>query len=189
MQVLFENIPWMVFNVFLAVVPIGFGYLVLKKKNLMIKLFAGLVWFFFLPNTIYMTSDIIHFFEDAQKISGILLAIDLMFYLILIILGVVTYVMALDPFERLLFNNKTKKAKKQNLPLIYVLNFFVGFGVVLGRVHRLNSWDIVINTDKVVFYTLETLRSIPLMILVFAFMLLSQIVYMRFRKSVPKFTF
>lgn len=186
MQVLLSNIPWMVFNVFLAVVPIGFGYLALKKKNLIIKLFSGFIWFFFLPNTIYLTSDIIHFLEDAQKISGAFLVIDLLLYIILIILGVITYVMAIDPFERLLFKDKTKKQREQNLPSIYILNFFVGFGVVLGRVHRLNSWDIVINTEQVIFYTLETLRSIPLMFLVFAFMLLSQIVYMRFRKAVPK---
>src|SRR3989304_10472592 len=162
MQILLENIPWMVFNVFLAVVPIGFGYLMLKKKNLMIKLFASFIWFFFLPNTIYLTTDIIHFPEDAARTSGIFLAINLLLYIALIVLGVVTYIIAVDPFERLLFKDKTKKQRGQNLHLIYILNFFVGFGVVLGRIHGLNSWDIVINTQQVIYYTLETLRSIPL---------------------------
>lgn len=169
----------------LALIPIVFGILMYRNKNIIAKAAFGIVWFFFLPNTIYLTTDIIHFFEDARKISGIFLAIDLFLYLSLIVLGVVTYIMAVDPFERLLFKNKTKKQREQNLPLIYILNFFVGFGVVLGRVHRLNSWDIVINTEQVIYHTLETLRSIPLMILVFAFMLLSQVTYMRFRKSVP----
>ncbi len=189
MHVLLENIPWMAFNVFLAVAPIGFGYLALTKKNLVVRLLSGLVWFFFLPNTIYLTTDIIHFLEDAAKTSGLFLAIDLVLYVILIILGVITYIMAVDPFEKLLFKDKSKNERRQNLPFIYILNFFVGFGVVLGRVHRLNSWDIVINTDKVIYYSLETLRSVQLMILVLAFMLLSQVVYMKFRKSVPKVVF
>lgn len=188
MDIIISNLAWMSFNVILALIPIVFGIIMYQNKNIIVKAVAGLIWFFFLPNTIYLTTDIINFLKDVKRISGVFLAIDLALYLFLIVIGVITFIMAIDPFERMLFKDKSKKIIEQNLPIIYVLNFFVGFGVVLGRIHRLNSWDVFVDTQRVIFYSLETLRSLKLMILVFAFAILSQFVYVKFRKSVPKIT-
>ena len=172
----------------LALIPIVFGVLMYRNKNIIAKAAFSIIWFFFLPNTIYLVTDMAHFLKDIKRITGVYLAVDLVLYLTLIILGVVTFIMAIDPFERMLFKNKSKKKIQEHIPIIYILNFFVGFGVVLGRIHRLNSWDVFVNTDEVIFYTLKTLRSFELMVWVLAFAILSQFVYMKFRKSVPKVT-
>lgn len=178
----------MSFNVILALIPIVFGILMYRNKNIIAKVGFGLIWFFFLPNTVYLLTDIINFIGDYKKISGIYLFLDFAMYLILIPIGIVTFILALDPFERMLFGKKSKEKIRDNLPIIYILNFLVGFGIVLGRVHRLNSWDIFINIQDVIFYSLKTFTSLKLMILVFGFAILSQFVYMKFRKSVPKIT-
>ena len=188
MDILVFNLGWMSFNVILALIPIVFGILMYRNKNIIAKVGFGLIWFFFLPNTIYLVTDMAHILRDMKRITGVYLAVDITLYLILIILGVITFIMAIDPFEKMLFKNKSKKKIRENIPIIYILNFFVGFGLVLGRVHRLNSWDVFINIQDVIFYSLKTFMSLKLMILVFGFAILSQFVYMKFRKSVPKIT-
>ena len=184
MDVLFFNFKWMAFNVFLALVPIFFGALMFKTKSTVIKLAAGLIWFIFLPNTIYLLTDIAHLFEDAQKLSGIYLLWDTILYLSLIPIGIVTFILALDPFEKILFGNKSKKKIKDNLPIIYILNFFVGFGVVLGWVHRANSWEVFTDTQKVIASSLATIKSWELMVLVLVFSAVAQWIYLKFKKPV-----
>lgn len=174
----------MSFNVILAFVPVVFGRLMFSSKNIYLKILFGFVWFFFLPNTIYLLTDIIHFSEDAQKITGLYLAADLVLYILLFIIGIFTFILAIDPFEKTIFGNK--KRSKFNLAFIYAINFLVGFGLVLGRVHRINSWEVVTNTGKVVKYSLETVSSWELMIFVILFALMCHVVYVFSSKVITK---
>lgn len=171
---------------FLAIIPIVFGWIMVKNKNLLIKIISVSIWFFFLPNTVYLITDIVNFPMDVQKISGFYLGVDFALYLILMGLGIVTFILALEPFERMLFGKKSNKKIEQNMPVIYILNFLVGFGVVLGRVHRANSWEVFTNTQKITLDSLNTIKSWELMVLVVAFAVLSQAIYIKFRKSVLK---
>mgnify|MGYP001558466897 CR=1 FL=1 len=184
MDVLVFNLQWVGFNVFLALIPIVFGALMFKTKSTVIKLAAGFIWFIFLPNTIYLLTDITHLFEDAQKLAPIYLLWDTFLYLSLIPIGITTFILAIDPFEKMLFRNKSKKKIKDNLPRIYILNFFVGFGVVLGWVHRANSWEVFTDTQKVITSSLNTLGSWELMVLVLVFSAVAQLVYLKFKKPV-----
>lgn len=161
----------------------------IQAKNIYLRLLIGFVWFFFLPNTIYLLTDITHLFEDILVISGIYLLIDILFYVVLMVLGVVTFIWAMDPFERLLLKTRSKKKLIEHKYIIYGLNFLVGFGLVLGRVHRVNSWEVITDTSKVIHFTLETFKSIELMFWVVGFTILSQVVYMKFRKFVPKISY
>lgn len=187
MDFLLNNLLWMSFNVSLAIVPIIAGWTMLKNKGFLIRLFSGIIWFFFLPNTIYLLTDFVHFLEDLQKIGGILLAIDLLMYISLVILGIITFILALEPFERMVFGENHAKKIRQNAPIIYVLNFFVGFGLVLGLVQRTNSWEIITNTERVIGDSMRTIKSLELMLLVIAFTILSQVVYIKFRRVVKLF--
>lgn len=158
----------------------------LKSRSIIIKLAAGFSWFVFLPNTVYLLTDIIHIFEDVQKLTPIYLLFDSFLYLMLFSIGIITFILAIDPFEKILFGNKSKAKIRENLPIIYILNFFVGFGIVLGRVHRLNSWDVITDTQKVIVDSIQTIKSWELMVLVVIFAALSHFVYLKFRKSVLK---
>lgn len=186
MQVLLENFSWMLFNVILALIPIVFGWIMYKSHNLVIKIAAGFIWLFFLPNTIYLLTDIINFKQDATRLTGIYLAADLLLYILLMIIGVITFIMALDPFEKMLLRARSKRKLLEHKFIIYALNFLVGFGLVLGRVHRVNSWEVITDLGKVIYYSLKTLESSQLMLLVLAFAILTQAVYLFCRKVVVK---
>lgn len=191
---LVNNIQWMTFNVLLALIPVVFGALMIKTESSIVKSAAGFVWFFFLPNTIYLLTDVLHLLEDTQKLSGIYLFLDALLYLALIPLAVITFILAIDPFEKMFLRKRSARSRsasgerknKERMPAIYILNFFVGLGVVLGWVQRANSWEIFTDPQKVILVSIKTVTSPELVILVFVFAIISQAVYMRFRKSVLK---
>lgn len=186
MDVLFFNLGWMAFNIFLAIIPIVFGFLMLKSRSHLIKIGSGIIWFFFLPNTLYLLTDIVNFPNDARKLTGFYLTLDLSLYIALMIIGVITFILAIDPFERMLFSKKSRAKIRDNMPIIYVLNFLVGFGIVLGRVHRASSWEVFTNTEKVIRSSLETVRSLELMVLVIIFGIMCQIIYHAFGKIIVR---
>lgn len=186
MQILLFNLSWMLFNIILAMIPIVFGIVMVQNKNLLIKLASFTIWFFFLPNTIYLLTDFMHLFEDARQLSGIYLIIDAGLYITMAILGVVTFILAIDPFERILLKTHSQKKLAEHKLVIYGLNFLVGFGLVLGRIHRVNSWEVVTDTGRVIYYTLQTISSLEFMFWVLIFAVLSQVVYLRFRNVIPK---
>src|SRR2546429_6176605 len=54
MMILLNNISWMGWNVFLALIPPIFGWLLLITRQKVLKVAFALTWFFFLPNTLYL---------------------------------------------------------------------------------------------------------------------------------------
>ena len=182
MDQLIINSIWMTFNVILAIIPVIAARLFIENKKPLLKILALFIWFFFLPNAIYLVTDIVNLFHDIKYINGILLTIDIAVYLILIPIGVITHVAALYPVEKLLTKNKSVD---KNLA-IYFLNLMIGFGVILGRVQRVNSWEIVTDIPKVVSNILVMLRSSDLMIYVIIFAIFSQIVYTVFKAPIVK---
>src|SRR5579883_2701620 len=94
------NLQWMGFNVFLAVIPVVFGWLMMQMKSKLLKVLYGTVWFMFLPNTIYLLTDIGHFFTDWHMIPLQYKGIFIVEYAILMVLGILTFILALSPVER-----------------------------------------------------------------------------------------
>lgn len=179
MELFLFNVGWMLSNILLALIPIFLARAVFtqpqRKKSAgstFLKFIGAIVWFFFLPNTIYLVTDIVNLLYDVQYIQGILLLLDAAMYISLIPLGVITFIWAVSPFE---------KMYHAQIPL-FVLNFFVAFGVVLGRVQRANSWEVITDPQSVVARSIEIVRSPDLLILVFVFAIFSQVVYIRFKK-------
>lgn len=172
----------MSFNVGLAVIPIIFGWIALKNKSAIVKIPAGLVWFFFIPNTIYLVTDFINLARDVRFISGIYLTIDIAIYLVLIPIGIITYIVSVFPFEKWFVKNRHVD---KNLA-VFILNLFIGFGLVLGRILRANSWEVITNFQSVVAKSIEIVKSAELILAVFGFAILCQAIYIIFKKPISK---
>ena len=179
MELFLINLGWMTFNCLLAIFPVILAQIVFKGKFTFLKFLGVIIWFFFFPNTIYLVTDIVNIIYDIKYISGIVLLPDFIMYLVLIPIGVITFVWALSPFEKMFH---------KQIPII-VLNFLVGFGIVLGRIQRANSWEVVTNPQSVVAKSLEIIKSLDLLIMVLVFAVFSQVIYMRFKKSILKVKF
>lgn len=177
-DILRYNFEWMTWNIFLAIIPVIFGKIMVQKsKSNFKRIVAGLVWFFFLPNSIYLLTDPINLFKDARFLDGIYLTLDIILFAILLPIGVVTYIVSMGYFEKLLRKIKHKTFK---ISIILVLNFLVAFGVVLGRFQRVNSWEVITDIPNVYEKSVGILTSPVLMSWVIFFVVCFEIVYYYF---------
>jgi uncharacterized membrane protein len=66
--------------------------------------------------------------------------------------------------------------------LLITVNFCIGFGMVLGRVQRLNSWDIFLDAPKVIHASFHMVSSLELLLLGVLFGVVANSVYFLFIK-------
>jgi uncharacterized membrane protein len=175
------NIDWMIYNLVLAFIPVIAGYLFLRIRRGVLHFFYGIIWLLFLPNTIYVITDLLHLIEDFAYADTALKVILIIEYTIFEFIGFITFILALYPFEILI---KRSRLKKLSTILLVATNFIIGFAMVLGRIYRVNSWDVFLHPLDVVMAGWNVLNSTQLMTLAILFGLFANIVYFLFRKSI-----
>lgn len=141
-------------NVFVALVAVGFTYIFLKVKHKFLKIIFGVVWFLFLPNTAYLFTDTLHIIPQWHSIPVLWQFPFAVLYSIAEIIGIVTFVFAVLPFERII--KKVSSLKKHTIISLIIFNSIIGFGVVLGRWEHINSY--VVFTNPV--HVLESVTNI-----------------------------
>src|SRR6266704_385064 len=137
MMILFSNISLMGWNVFLALIPLIFGWLLLITRQKILKVAFALIWFFFLPNTLYLITDLPHIiwqWHSMHHAGQIVLALQ---YFTLVLIGLATFILALYPVEKALLLSSWPKKKSLVPVFIIITNFSIGMGIVLGRVQRI----------------------------------------------------
>lgn len=129
--------PYLVWNLVLAWVPLALAALLVvtyARSRSPVELFAvGATWLLFLPNAPYVITDFVHLGTDHRLYDTIVIS---SFALTSLALGFVSLVLV-----QLVV---TRAAG----PLIGWLTaigslFAASFGIYLGRVVRLNSWDVI----------------------------------------------
>lgn len=172
------NFPWMIYNILLAIIPVLLARVFYKVRKPFLKVIFFVVWLFFIPNTIYLFTDVLHFMDQINGLDyfgSLVLAAQ---YAGLFIAGFLTYILSMYPIERKL---------RLSTAMIVGINFIIGFGVVIGRVHRLNSWDVIFQAEKVFNAALETTTSFDMFALAILFGLFANFMYFLFRKKVVKY--
>ncbi|MDO8498362.1 MAG: DUF1361 domain-containing protein [bacterium] len=176
MEILLDNTAWMGYNIFLSVLGVTFGYLFLYSKTSVYKTLFFILWLLFLPNTIYLVTDLQHFYEQfltLELFSQLILVVQ---YVIVFTLGVITYLLGFYPLERALSKSRFKKIVSKNFILV-LANYLMAFGVALGRIERNNSWDIFTDPLKVVSSSLNLLFSPSALIYILLFGTFSTLLY------------
>lgn len=181
MDLLFFNLSWMFINVLLALLPVFLGLLMLQVKNPIVKFIVAFSWFVFLPNSIYLLTDMVDFFIFLYKVEGIYLIANLLLYIGLIPIGIVTYIISIYAFEKLIYKNKF--LKNINV-VVFVLNIFVGFGLVLGRIQRVNSWEVISDPQNVILKSFAVFKTPEILGWFLLFTIACEIIYLVFRKKV-----
>ena len=182
-MILLNNVSWMGWNVFLALISPIFGWLLLITRQKVLKGAFALIWFFFLPNTLYLVTDSPHIiwqWHHMHHAGQIALALQ---YLILVLIGLVTFLLALYPVEKALLRSSWLKKKSLVPFFIIAMNFLIGLGIVLGRVQRINSWDIVVDIPKVIGASLSIFNSLELILFVVFFGVFANVYYFVCKKS------
>ena len=182
-MILLSNMSWMGWNVFLALIPLIFGWLLLITRQKILKVAFALIWFFFLPNTLYLLTDLLHIFRQWHQMhyaGQIALALQ---YFTLVLVGLATFILALYPVEKTLLLSSWPKKKSLVPLLIIITNFLIGLGIVLGRIQRINSWDIFVDIPKVIGAFVSIFTSLELIVLALLLGLFANCYYFLCRKS------
>lgn len=184
MDILLYNTSWMTFNLFLAVLPVLFSFFLFRKTHKLIQFVAFLLWFLFLPNTVYVITDLIHLIRQWGYFDSIGKIVLFLQYTIFLAIGLICFLIAFAPWERIF-----KKYISSNILVLFCLiaiNFVIGFAMVLGRTERLNSWDIFVAPLSVIESSVRILTSYDQVMLIILLSLFSNFFYFFFREKANK---
>lgn len=174
MDILLHNATtWMPQNVALALLGVIFGLFLLKSKQTIFRVIFFALWFLFVPNTIYLLTDLQYFPEQVVKLEFTYQVILAGQYLLLFLLGIVTFLLGLYPLEKMLKGHKIA---------LIIMSFLVSFAVALGKIQRVSSWEIFTDPQKTFVGVLATYQSSEIMVFVFLFGALSSALYFSFRR-------
>ncbi|MFC7623710.1 DUF1361 domain-containing protein [Microlunatus sp. GCM10028923] len=145
MSLLVGNAFWMTWNTILALVPLLLAWLIFGKRErpVWLLIIGAAAFVVFLPNAPYVLTDVLHLPGDLAVAHGNpwLVAALLTQYLCLFAIGFGAYVVALVRLQRWL---TARGVSRRSVIIIdLALHALCAVGIVIGRVFRFNSWDVV----------------------------------------------
>jgi uncharacterized membrane protein len=171
MSELVDNVGWMGWNTLLALVPLGlarflFGH---RPRPRWLLWVGGVAFVAFLPNAPYVLTDVLHLpgeltvAHDDPWLAAALLAQ----YGLLVAVGFAAYVLSLVRLERWLAGRGMSRRAVLGIDL--ALHGLCAVGIVLGRVFRFNSWDLLTDPHGLVdVLTVPAPRTVAVLLVLFA---------------------
>lgn len=176
-EVLDAHGRWMVWNALLATVPFFVAVLLFHGSRARLRLGPG--WWLgaaafvaFLPNSPYVLTDVVHFLDDVRVapsdrfVIGALVPV----YGALFLGGLLAYVLSLRMLDRFLAARGTGLGVR--VAVAGSLHALCAVGIYLGRVLRLNSWDLVADPGGVAAGLDRALGRVPIALVAATFLVL-----------------
>ncbi|WP_158299277.1 DUF1361 domain-containing protein [Paenibacillus antri] len=103
----------------------------------------GALWLLFLPNSTYLTTDFIHLVAGRHRYVdrgefGYLVWFDIVLFFLFAWCGVFLAYLSTYQFQRLV---AIRFGRPAGWAFVGAVSLLTGYGVFLGRIVRLNSWD------------------------------------------------
>lgn len=181
--IIFFNILWMMFNLSLAVVAFVLGWLMIKVKRPILRILCAVWWLVFVPNTIYILTDVYSLTKQIPLVENTVEVVLFIQYMLLFFLGAFLFILSFYPYEKMLAETLSM-GKFHLYTLLIATNFVIAIGVVMGRVHRTNSWEVITDPVKVVQDIIAILSSIHLIALVLIFGTFANLFYFLLRNYI-----
>jgi uncharacterized membrane protein len=128
---------FLIWNLFLAFLPLLFAWLLYQfaaKMNKVVIILCSLVWLLFYPNAPYMISDLIH----VQQLDPLVLydaMIIFSFAILALFFGFYSLKIIHVLYQQI-------AGRKTAHTVVWVSIILSSAGIYLGRILRLNSWDL-----------------------------------------------
>lgn len=161
MPISLANLNWMSLNIFLACLGLIFGLLFVYFRNFYLKLFLMILWILFLPNTIYLITDLQHFnkqfFNSTHMLDQFVLFIQ---YIFLFTFGIFSYLFGMYPVHTI-FPAFRRRQNPLFIPAVLILNFAIAFGVTMGKIERTHSFYLFTQPARVVQDVIDVFTFLP----------------------------
>ncbi|MCP5099579.1 MAG: DUF1361 domain-containing protein [Chloroflexi bacterium] len=142
---------FMVWNLILAWVPLFFSLVVyFWQKRPFLRNIAAFLWLLFMPNTLYLVTDIIH----LSLHSSVPYWYDLLMLFSFAICGILLGFVSLFLMHTLVARRYGQRVGWSFVMLILSLS---SYGIYIGRFRRWNSWDLFVHPGRLlrdIFVTL-----------------------------------
>ncbi|WP_373230533.1 DUF1361 domain-containing protein [Cohnella sp.] len=183
-QVDYIQYRFLLWNLFLAWLPLLVSMFAIMIARIgkgtgkaIILTLCGVIWLLLYPNAPYLTTDFIHLILNPKygmnHLDRLLLWYDLVMFFLFSWCGLLLGYLSMKDFHSLVWHYLNAWA---GWVFIVIVSFLGGFGVYLGRVIRLNSWDVVFSPFRLIEGVLEGINA-HAAIFTFLFGLLILIVY------------
>jgi uncharacterized membrane protein len=194
MAKMYDVITWVIFDVVLALIPIGLAYLLawmVKRPGSKLPMARvgivaiGIIWLAMMPNTCYLLTEWRHFFRELQgygllpriilywDTEAIMTLIRLwFFYIAFSLIGVMSFTLAIRPVHKLLV---------KRVPMWVIgppFFFLMSLGVYLGWALRFFTWDIVLKPGAVFSTIMQVFQRQHLPALIIGFAICLWVLYL-----------
>lgn len=183
MQIFSGNFTWMIQNAMLAFIPIILVVVLRRKLNIFAHLVFFFFWLIFLPNSVYLITDLQHLPKQLLNAEGGEQLLLLVQYAVLVAFGVMTYVYALEPVSTIFKRLRLPEVKRE--VLFVAINFIVSFGVIVGKFQRTHSWYIFTDPERVFRDIFDTAISLEMLGWVFVFGSIVNVIFFLFKDYFP----
>lgn len=183
MNIVTQNFVWMMQNVLLAFIPIILVIVLRRKLNIIVYILVFFLWLLFLPNTVYLITDLQHLPPQLMKARNGEELFLIIQYTVLAAFGVMTYVYSLEPVGTIFRKLRLPAVKKE---VLYIaINYVVSFGVMIGRFQRTHSWYIFTDAQGTVKDIIKTGTNLELLGWVFVFGSIVNVIFFLFKDYFP----
>ncbi|WP_338539948.1 DUF1361 domain-containing protein [Paenibacillus tundrae] len=149
---------FLIWNLFLGWIPFIFSYVayvfsyVKWKGATWLAIVSGLLWLLFFPNSSYIVTDLVHLTARSSRYYGgnglnFTYWYDLIVVLMFVWVGLLLGFLSMYQLQEVIYKRVGRMAS-----WIFVLAGCAlgSYGVLLGRVYRLNSWDALTNRSTLI---------------------------------------
>ena len=158
-----ESFRFMLWNLFLAWLPLivsMIAYQTARRLNGFLQIACSTVlgagWLLFYPNAPYLTTDFIHMIFKPYHPESLILWYDLVVFFLFSWCGLLLGYASMRHFHAIVRLYANDSA---GWLFIAAVSFLGGFGVYLGRVIRLNSWDALFSPFRLIEGIMEGLNK------------------------------
>jgi uncharacterized membrane protein len=166
-QVEYVQFRFLLWNLFLAWLP-----LLVSMSALLLTRFArggglafglvliGIAWLLLYPNAPYLTTDFIHLIFSPNiaryDLYGLLLWYDLVLFFLFSWCGLILGYLSMRHFHSIVSHYLNAWL---GWAFVLIVSFLGGFGIYLGRVVRLNSWDVLFSPFRLIEGVLDGINA------------------------------
>jgi uncharacterized membrane protein len=147
-------------NVFLSVVPIILARTLQKAKSNNMQGVLFFVWLIFLPNSLYMITDVIHIFNPRfSQMTMLFQILGIGLYILVFFLAVYTFILSIKPVLHK-YQGFLKSINPYSKFLLFAFfSALIGFAISMGRFQRTNTWYIFTQPVRVVRDVMDSLTD------------------------------
>lgn len=184
MQIVFENFDWIGLNLTLALLGLVFGWLFYYAKRGLFSVIFFMLWVLFIPNTIYLITDLQHLPKQWVSVDLLVKPILIVQYGAVSFFGIVTFIVGMYPVEKVFKKLPTKNKDFLKFMILLFANLFIAFALILGKFQRTHSWYVVTDFPRFLTDIITVFQTPILLILVLFFGVVINLTYFGFKNVI-----